>query len=669
MAWNPKYKANGTGNWNPEYVGQPTQKPATYQPGFNVGPPGIGLPGEDGVSPTVEVTEIENGHRVTITAANGVFTFDLFDGGKGDDGVSPTVGITETEGGHRVTITDANGTQTFDVVDGKQGDPGNDGISPTVNVVQTADGYRVSITDRNGTKSFDLLNGEPGAPGEDGISPTIAVAPITGGHRVTITDKNGTKYFDVKDGKDGGGSGGGTPGEDGGYYTPSVNGGVLSWTPSKADMPSIPSANVQGKQGDPGKDGDDGVSPTVAVSAISGGNRLTITDAESTKTVDILNGRQGDPGDDGYSPTATVTAIDGGHRVTITDKTGAKTFDVLDGKDGEDGGGGEILSGATDPDGTTVGAPGQFYFNTATKKLWYCKGEVSQYTQLEYIQSTGTQYINTEYVPNNNTGVAMDFQLVDPGTGNRALFAVTGQFSFRWYGSTSVFRSNGGDNADFPTSVSATDRHVVLKTPTTCAIDNTYSVTNTAGTVTYPLYLLAQNTGSSVSSYASAKLYACQIIDTGTIVRDYVPCIDASGTVGLYDRVSGELVTNAGTGDFVAGSYLGALDTGKTEYDWKEIAATNGDYQTVQGSITLSQAHLGKLVVAESASAITIVLPNGTNKQEVEIDNIGTGTVTLSGALRTGATTATAVTVESGDAVAAKWIGSAWLLIGSYGDA
>lgn len=663
MAWNPKYKANGTGNWNPEYVGQPTQQPATYQPGFNVGPPGIGLPGKDGTSPTVEVTEIENGHRVTITAANGVFTFDLFDGGKGDDGVSPTVGITATEGGHRVTITDANGTQTFDVMDGKQGDPGNDGISPSVNVVQTADGYRVSITDRDGTKSFDLLNGEPGDPGEDGISPTIAVAPITGGHRVTITDRDGTKYFDVKDGKDGGGSGGGTPGEDGGYYTPSVNGGVLSWTPSKADMPSVPSANVQGKQGD------DGVSPTVAVSAISGGNRLTITDAESTKTVDILNGKQGDPGDDGYSPTATVTAIDGGHRVTITDKTGAKTFDVLDGKDGEDGGGGEILSGTTDPDGTTVGTPGQFYFNTATKKLWYCKGEVSQYTQLEYIQSTGTQYINTEYVPNSNTGVAMDFQLLEATSTNQALFAAGAQFSFRWIGSSSVFRSGGGDQVAFPATVSATDRHVVLKSATTCAIDNTYSVTNTAGTVTHPMYVLAQNNGTSATFLASAKLYACQIVDNGAIVRDYVPCIDANGTVGLYDRVSGKLVTNAGTGDFIAGSYLGALDTDIPSYDWKEVATTNGDYQIVKGSITLSRAHLGKLVLAESASAITIGLPNVTNKQEVEIDNIGAGTVTLSGALRTGATTTTAVTVESGAAVAAKWIGSAWLLIGSYGDA
>lgn len=37
------------------------------------------------------------------------------------DGISPTVEITEITGGHKVSITDANGTQTFDVMDGEAG--------------------------------------------------------------------------------------------------------------------------------------------------------------------------------------------------------------------------------------------------------------------------------------------------------------------------------------------------------------------------------------------------------------------------------------------------------------------------------------------------------------------------------------------------------------------
>ena len=39
-------------------------------------------------------------------------------------------------------------------------------------------------------------------------------------------------------------------------------------------------------------------------------------------------------GEDGVSPTVAVTAITGGHRVTVTDKNGSSAFDVLDGAGG-----------------------------------------------------------------------------------------------------------------------------------------------------------------------------------------------------------------------------------------------------------------------------------------------------------------------------------------------
>lgn len=44
----------------------------------------------------------------------------------------------------------------------------------------------------------------------------------------------------------------------------------------------------------------------------------------------------GEPGNDGKSPVVTVTDIENGHRVSITDKDGTKTIDVLNGKDGKD---------------------------------------------------------------------------------------------------------------------------------------------------------------------------------------------------------------------------------------------------------------------------------------------------------------------------------------------
>ena len=99
--------------------------------------------------------------------------------------------------------------------------------------------------------------------------------------------------------------------------------------------------HAQGEQGQPGTDGtdgQDGFSPVITVTDITGGHRVTITDATGTQTFDVMNGQDGQPGTpgtdgtDGYSPTVTVTEITGGHRVTITDAQGAHTFDVMDGQ-------------------------------------------------------------------------------------------------------------------------------------------------------------------------------------------------------------------------------------------------------------------------------------------------------------------------------------------------
>ena len=84
------------------------------------------------------------------------------------DGVSPTVEVSDFEGGHRVSITDANGEKNFDVLDGVQGEqgipgmPGTNGIngvSPVVTVTNITGGHRVAITDANGTKRFDVMDG------------------------------------------------------------------------------------------------------------------------------------------------------------------------------------------------------------------------------------------------------------------------------------------------------------------------------------------------------------------------------------------------------------------------------------------------------------------------------------------------------------------------------
>lgn len=47
-------------------------------------------------------------------------------------------------------------------------------------------------------------------------------------------------------------------------------------------------------------------------------------------------GPQGIPGNNGVSPILTISTISGGHRITITDADGSKSFDVKDGTNGKD---------------------------------------------------------------------------------------------------------------------------------------------------------------------------------------------------------------------------------------------------------------------------------------------------------------------------------------------
>ena len=66
---------------------------------------------------------------------------------------------------------------------------------------------------------------------------------------------------------------------------------------AKAVTDALEQAKVSGEFD--GEKGNDGISPAVSVAAITGGNRVTITDAEGAKTFDVMDGAQGASGADG----------------------------------------------------------------------------------------------------------------------------------------------------------------------------------------------------------------------------------------------------------------------------------------------------------------------------------------------------------------------------------
>ena len=105
----------------------------------------------------------------------------------------PSIGITEITGGHRLTVTTKDGTQTFDVMDGENGTDGVDGFSPVISTSSITGGHRVSVQDKTGTKSFDVMNGGKGEKGDKGdkFSVDKTVASVSD---LPATASQGTYY-------------------------------------------------------------------------------------------------------------------------------------------------------------------------------------------------------------------------------------------------------------------------------------------------------------------------------------------------------------------------------------------------------------------------------------------------------------------------------------------
>ena len=120
----------------------------------------------------------------------------------GEDGFSPVVSVTEITDGHRVSVTDAEGTETFDVMNGEPGQPGQPGapgqpgVSPTVTVTDITGGHRITVTDATGPHSFDVMDGEPGEPGDP--TELIDDTSTTATNKVWSAKKSADEVSDLK---------------------------------------------------------------------------------------------------------------------------------------------------------------------------------------------------------------------------------------------------------------------------------------------------------------------------------------------------------------------------------------------------------------------------------------------------------------------------------------
>ncbi len=218
------------------------------------------------------------------------------------------------------------------------------------------------------------------------------------------------------------------------------------------------------------------------------------------------------------------------------------------------------------------------------------------YTQLEYIESSGTQYIDTGISAPNGFKAILDWMFTDFSGGNNKIVLGSedrvSPWACNWLrkaGGSIYYWSLGAYNdTESSTVISVNTRYDIdmstIKGASYLKIDGDSIITDTNSNSrsSNSIYIFACNKAGTAGDLSSARLYSCKIIKDDETVRNYIPAKrNSDGVVGLYDLISKTFFTNAGTGTFTAGKEIPSATSGwlfdkLKEYGTYTITATNG---------------------------------------------------------------------------------------------
>lgn len=185
-------------------------------------------------------------------------------------------------------------------------------------------------------------------------------------------------------------------------------------------------------------------------------------------------------------------------------------------------------------------------------------------TEVEYLKSTGTQYINTNIIG----GSTLTYDIcvwVDSGdsgflgsrkdSNSRTCWMLAASFLIQCGYGSSYKNSANAYSQKWVTlrSYNANSKHNVdinsNGVTETVTVGNVQSFTNTQ-----PVYLFGMNNnGSLLTSFPCVgRVKYCKLYNNETLVCDLIPV--RVGQVGyMYDKVSGRLFGNSGTDSFILG--------------------------------------------------------------------------------------------------------------------
>lgn len=269
-----------------------------------------------------------------------------------------------------------------------------------------------------------------------------------------------------------------------------------------------------------------------------------------------------------------------------------------------------------------------------------------QHILLDYIESTGTQWINTDYYPNPNTAVEVDYY-PNPSTVFTNIFGVQDSASSnRFYGLISSvnyklqINTSAGSNTYYgldgngnlmKTNVSYTGSQIRIalkvdnfnKLIRTIEVDNGKTVNYDMNQFSelgspdcnYPLVIFNRSTAGVVTTTNGYKgrIYSFKIWESDKLVRYLVPVLDKNLTPCMYDYVTNKYYYNQGTGQF-----KGYLDGGSQVVSSLTASGT----QWIDTSITPligDEIELRNVQCVKKSSGMQAVFSAGTGNYQVII--------------------------------------------------
>ena len=184
--------------------------------------------------------------------------------------------------------------------------------------------------------------------------------------------------------------------------------------------------------------------------------------------------------------------------------------------------------------------------------------------EIEYLQASGTQYINTGINGQSVTRFIVQGVCAPDGRNNTQLLGGTAQgagtfFGARFTGGARWYCMANGNGLGDPTHRSTIDATIVSTSSQTGTLADLVSGTTSnftsfsSGSWQFPNENLLLFGGYSTRRSPNARCYSLKIYTSSGLVRDFIPV--RVGTTGyMYDRVNGELFGNSGSGSFTLGN-------------------------------------------------------------------------------------------------------------------